>query len=203
VTDQSSGQGYKGLQRAVDAVPSGGRLLVKGTCNGRTVIEKALTIRGLRTPASGEPTLDGNGQGTVLRIGPGAAVIIGELTIRDGQAPTGGGIYNAGSLTLRDVYVRGNRATEFGGGLANGMGATLTLNGSSSVRGNGATIAGGGVYNDEGGTVTLNDRGSIHDNRADKGGGVLNAGTLDGAVCAPKGDANVFDNSPDDCRTAK
>ena len=94
------------------------------------------------------------GRAPCCGIGPGAAVTIGELTIRDGEAPTGGGIYNGGSLTLRDVDVRGNRATEFGGGVANGMGATLTLNGSSSIRGNSATVAGGGVYNDEGGTVS-------------------------------------------------
>jgi hypothetical protein len=50
----------------------------------------------------------------------------------------------------------------------------------------------------------MNDSATITDNAArwSPGGGVWvssDGGTLVGVVCAPKRDANVFGNSPDDC----
>ena len=75
VTDEDTGRTYQGLQNAVNAAAPGGRLIVKGLC-GRVVIEQALTITGVRTPTKGEPTLLGEGEGTVLRVAWGATATV-------------------------------------------------------------------------------------------------------------------------------
>lgn len=83
-----------------------------------------------------------------------------------------------------------------GGGVLNA--GTLTLNGSSTIRGNTTDAWGGGVLN--GGTLTLNGSSAIRANSAELGGGIYDqGGTLVGVVCAPDPGANVADNTPDDC----
>ena len=90
---------------------------------------------------------------------------------------TAGGLYNAGTATLRNSAIQGNASSEDGGGLFNTGTATLI---NSTVRGNLAVDgAGGGILNRN--TLVL--RGSVvRDNTAqgldDGGGGIANWGTL-------------------------
>lgn len=78
--------------------------------------------------------------------------------------------------------------------------ATLTMNDASSIAGNSAPDDGGGGVFNLGGTVRMLGTSSIQGNAAARGGGIhSDGGTEVGIVCAPAPDANVHDNSPDDC----
>jgi len=102
---------------------------------------------GKRTESSGRPILDGDGAGRVVTIGVGRTVSIRGLIVRngvvsgDGPAGSGGGIRNSGTLTLRDVVVRGDRSTN-GGDISTA--GTLVMNGASVVAFNHAAGQNGG-----------------------------------------------------------
>ncbi len=224
VKDLDTGVTKASLQKAVGAASAGDRLRVQGICTGRTKITKRLTIIGIRTAASGAPTLKGPGSGTVLKITKrGVPVTVRNLTIRGGAdgLGAGGGISNLGILTLDDVTVRGNNQST-GGGVWNdgrlilkgntairdntgnwGAGVDnqglLVMKGTSSISANTASTEGGGVYNGDDGTLRMQDSSSIFSNTANVGGGVYlwDTATLVGAVCGLGG--NVHDNTPDDC----
>ncbi len=168
------------LQKAVFRARPGDRLTVKGTCKGTTTIRKDLTIRGIHRPVSGRPTLDGARIGRVVTVKYGVKVIMKNLTILHGTTPGdgrwGAGLYNWGTLVLRDVIVRDNHTTLGGGGGENA--GTLVLYGSSSIRANTAN-SGGGLVNLESSTLVLKDSSSIRGNHATfHSGGVLNWGRL-------------------------
>ena len=82
----------------------------------------------------------------VLVAGSGITVNISGVTIRNGgTGGGGGGIFNAGTVTLTNSTVSGNNAGENGGGIYNGDG-TVTLT-NSTVSGNNAGEDGGGISN--------------------------------------------------------
>ena len=195
------------LQAAVNVASPGDRLTVKGTCHGITTIDRDLRITGIRTATSGQPTLDGDDAGGVVEVRySGLTVTVKTLSIMDGRGTFGGGIVNRGTLVLRDVVGRGNRAGAAGGprrrrrsgerrfprpvrrradhrtnaSKSQGGGVVnygvLTLNDSSSISGDRATSNGGGAYN--GGTLTLNGSATISSNDAYNGAGVDNWRTL-------------------------
>jgi cell division septation protein DedD len=102
-------------------------------------------------------------------------VVISGLTIAYGNASdsdglSGGGINNAGTLTLRNCTVANSDGSTYGGGLVNGTGsATIencTFDGNTSVNGGGITNFGsltinGSTFN--GNTDTNGGGGAIHD----------------------------------------
>jgi len=107
--------------------------------SGPLMIGQSMTIQG---PG---PAISGGGSSTVFYINSGAAVILSNLTITGGNATgangnsgdvngapgQGGGIFNAGTLTLAYCIIRGNSAS---GGLA-------------YYGGIGGDADGGGIYN--------------------------------------------------------
>ncbi len=105
----------------------------------------------------------------------------------------GGGVFNAGDLTLKDTSsISGNEAG-WGGGVYNS--GTLTLEDRPSIRNNKAnSLRGGGVSNY--GTLLMSRDSSISGNY---GCGVVNkvyVGTLIGADYDEKGgDDNIYDNT--------
>jgi nitrous oxidase accessory protein NosD len=111
-------------------------------------------------------------------------------------SPAGGGIMNAGELTLVDSRVAGNASFGEGGGISNSAGATVSLTSSTVARNEAWEGSGGGIWN--GGDLTLHDavvRGN--ETTADEGGGgIFNSGagtvTLDAS-------SSVAGNTPDDC----
>jgi hypothetical protein len=104
----------------------------------------------------------------ILSIGEEGVLGLNRITIRNGDASSGGGIRSAGHLTLNNSTVEGNSAT-FGGGIANH--GVLTLN-HTAVR-DGSAQFGGGIYND-GGSADLN-LSTVTSNTADgNGGGIYN-----------------------------
>jgi len=153
-----------------------------GTYNENLVVSRSVTIQGV---GQGATTIDGSAVDSVFVISPTVVATLADMTITNGQATDGGGIYNEGTLTLNRSTVSGNEATgdfyDYGGGILNDEG-TVTLN-DSTVSGNDAIgdygDYGGGIFNDAG-TVTLNDS-TVSGNDAigdygGYGGGILNDG---------------------------
>ena len=118
---------------------------------GELLITNNLTITG---PGATNLAVSGNNASRVFNINAGVMANVAGLTIRDGKAnaglypggrgDAGGGVYNAGTLTLNDCVITNNTG---------GVGATgLPGNPHGGVGGWGGW--GGGIYN--AGTMTLN-----------------------------------------------
>ena len=91
------------------------------------------------------------------------------------MAKAGGGIYTEGALTLLNSFVRGNSATERGGGIRARVTASLILDNSQVVDNN--ADLGGGIFNN--GPVELRNNSFVSFNEATtSGGGIYNLGTL-------------------------
>ncbi len=134
----------------------------------------------LQNTGGGVTTIDGQGQSTVLKVIAGTTAIVSNMTITGGQAnqgyasASGGGIQNAGTLTLDDSVISGNAAGQAGGGIANTMG-TLTLDG-SVIAGNVASGFGGGGIANNNGLVTLINSVVAGNSSSQRGAGLLNFG---------------------------
>ncbi len=127
-----------------------------------------LTITG---PAS-RLTVSGGGNTEVFVVDPGVTATLAGLTIAHGSAAfDGGGIYNAGTLTLTGSTLSGNSAFE-GGGIFNK--GTLTVT-SSTLTGNTANVEDGGAI-DNSGTLTLTSSTLVSNSSAGIGGGIDNTG---------------------------
>ena len=112
----------------------------------------SVTIAG---PGASSLTISGADAVGVFIVNAGAIVTISGVTIDHGSAVSGGGIFNAGVLTLSDSIVSNcTLGVQLGGGIFNR--GTLTLT-NTTVIGNvvtGAVGLGGGIYNLDG-TLTL------------------------------------------------
>ena len=136
--------------------------------------------------ASGESVLTVNDGVRLTLMGPGG--------IRNGSAYNGGAIYNSGTLTLNEVTLSNNTASNQGGAIYS-SGGTITMSGGSisgntarnsggiflsgstlnltggAISGNTATGNCGGVSASDNSTVTMSG-GSIENNTANNRGGV-------------------------------
>ncbi len=131
---------------------------------GELLITESLAING---PGAGSLSVSGNDASRVMRFSAGTSSLDG-LTITGGNAFSGGGIVNDGTLTVTDAVISGNSATTGGGaGIENN--GTLTVTG-STISGNDAGIGdGGGIRN--AGTLTVSGS-TISGNVAVNGGGI-------------------------------
>lgn len=149
----------KTIARAISYSTLGDSIAVAaGTYKENLSIGFDLTIIGSNALTT---SIDGSNSNTVVGINSsGAHVNISQLTITNGTGLThgGGGIYNAGTLTLNNVTVSGNSSNDsataaagLGGGIYNAGTLTIfnsTLSGNSVTRYRpGATPMGGGIYN--------------------------------------------------------
>jgi hypothetical protein len=126
-------------------------------------------------------TISGLDERRPLFVNAGANVFLDGVRVTHGWAPgDGGGIYNAGTLTLTRSTVSDSRSAT-GAGIYNAQGARLTLI-RSTVSGNAATHNGGGIRNRKGrltlidSTVSGNSGSPDGLNGGGNGGGVLNDG---------------------------
>ena len=106
-------------------------------------------------PGAGVLSVSGDNAYRVFEVGSSTPVTITALTVRDGHAGSGGGIYTAGMLVLSDTLVISNTATNGGGVYVDEGSATLDMS-EGEISGNTATNYGGGVYV-ESGSATLSD----------------------------------------------
>jgi CSLREA domain-containing protein len=161
--------------------------------SGDLRIIKDLTITG---PGAAQLTIDGNNAGRIFDIGGLLTAEISGLTIANGLASDGddtsesdgdkgGGIYNnASDLTLTDVTVKNNTASEMGGGIYNDTYTNptftdVTFDGNIANADDGSESGksgGGGMYNDEYSSPTLSNVTFENNttNNNGKGGGMFN-----------------------------
>jgi len=140
------------------------------------LVSQSVTIN---SPGVGQLAVSGNQASRVLEITSGATATISSLTIENGFVGSngypytyGGGVLNEGTLTVHDITVTGNTATDFGGGIANF--GTLTVSGSTLSHNIDLSFGAGGIFNE--GTVTVSDSSTISFNSARNGGGIYNDG---------------------------
>lgn len=116
-----------------------------GTYYDNVIVDRDLTIRG---EGMGRTFVSGALLGTVFTVLPGRTLHLEDLTVIDGLAPSGGGIYNQGTVVLDRVEVRDCRAFDYwggeGGGIYNRGSARLTVR-NSVIRNNSAARNGGGI----------------------------------------------------------
>ena len=105
---------------------------------------------------------------SVLTIARNGRVALSGLTISDGLANNGGGIYSAGILTIRDCRIDRNRAIRRGGGIFN-LG-TLAIE-SCSISANFAKEGGGGLCNADSAEANINSSLLANNSTSFKGGG--------------------------------
>ena len=202
VSNERTELGSRSLQDGIDAAAPGDMLFVKGTCVGISTITKDLRLKGVSNPVFGDATLDGDALGSVLTVSGPVTVGINGLTISNGSATEGGGIFNwYGTVALGDSVVRGNTAPT-GGGISSRYGAFAandsTVSGNVGISGggifaSGGTFAlansvvtgnsaspgeGGGIFNGSDNTLTLTGSTVAGNEATYDGGGIANTGTF-------------------------
>lgn len=190
VTNVRTGVTYGVLQRASTKAKDGDTLKLRGTCSGLVRIEKDLTVVGVRSRATGVPTVTGHKKTRVLELAYDIKVTLKNLVIRDGRTAelpstpfgAGAGIWAPADLTLINVTLRDNKVTSaagFGGAIwTNPITdvATLTILGKSRLFGNSAPNGGAISF---GGNITVGGTTRIDHNTAGGDGGAIRVmGTL-------------------------
>ena len=118
------------LRNAVAGAASGDTIVFSNRLRGQTItltsgqlsVNVNLSIVGLDAD---QLTVSGNGSSRVFAIAGGTTVSISKLTIANGQADQGGGLDNAGALTLSQCVVSSDKAVAdaaapgLGGGVSN------------------------------------------------------------------------------------
>jgi hypothetical protein len=137
-----------------------------------------LTIGGLTQKGI---TISGNNAVRVMIVNNGATLTLHNLTITGGNGSlfNGGGIFNAGTLTVKNSTFSGNRAAgfvAFGGGIYN-IGTLNVMNSTFSNNAADFQGRGGAIYNSGSGTLDVVDS-TFSGNRADVGGGISNSGAM-------------------------
>ena len=173
----------QGIGKDLIVVPAGRYRLTLGPAgdnvgqHGDLDITDDVVIRGA---GIGRTVIDADGLDRVFDVDTafgGISVLLRDLTITGGSADgsSGGGIWNNGNLTLRNVEVRGNESLDAviggGGGIWNNDGATVTVVDSRIV--NNRTTGsgtGGGLRNRATATVI---RTLVQGNRSRDGGGIM------------------------------
>ncbi len=159
-------------------------------------IGNAGSLKVLNSTISANRVPEGSGGG-VTATGGGIFIYrsgtaeISASTVTGNKATRGGGIYNAGTLFLKNSTVSGNTAQTHGGGIAN-IGTTLIS--FSTITGNEAALAGPGLPQEE-------DRvgGGIYNSAAVDLmglGGTILANNKDQSAAGTKSSANCFSIHP-------
>ncbi len=182
VADKSDDPNDTGsLRYAVTNAPSGSIIAFASNVTGTITLNPnngplpILTNLDIEGPGAGSLTISGDNAIEVFDVSPGVTATIAGLTIADGKSDSnGGGIDNAGTLTVTNCTLSGNSAPQ-GGGILSEPGGTLTVT-NSTLSGNSADYFGGGILNYEG-TLTLTNS-TLSGNSAGEGGGIDNAGAL-------------------------
>jgi hypothetical protein len=196
---------HSSVQAAVESANEGATIQVcPGTYGTNAdiladVIER-VTIVGAGS-GNGGTVLDGQQRDSVILVRRGTHLELRRLTVTGGMAEYGGGISNARStITLEDVHVTGNHASN-GGGIGSDGNATLI---NSRVTDNSADV-GGGIYNGgvSSGTLILT-RGSLVTGNAGHQGSNPDGFTA-GGIHNSSGTVTIIDgsrvtgNTPFDC----
>ena len=135
-----------------------------------------LTVNGA---GAADTIVDGGRLDRLFDVDPantGVSVQMSGLTVRHGDADSGGGggiLSGVGNVSLTNVTISFNSGGLFGGGIYSRDGVMSISD--STIRGNGANN-GGGIYS--GGELTITDVTVGDNNSSSKGGGIYNSGVL-------------------------
>jgi hypothetical protein len=141
---------------------------------GLPVVAKRVHIRGHGSVIERDTALACPGAGAfrILEVAMSGDLTLERVVVRNGCAPSGGGMRNAGRLLLRRGGIEHSMAhAGNGGGLSNAGGAASLVE--SHISDNTATGAGGGIHH-AGDVPLVLDRSSVARNTADNGGGIEN-----------------------------
>jgi uncharacterized repeat protein (TIGR01451 family) len=94
----------------------------------------------------------------IFNVDPGVSATIIGLTISNGSAASGGGIFNLGTLVVEDAVVSGNSAANVGGGIAND---TFPPSGSPSLTVINSTISSNTCNNAQGAAGIDSEAGTV------------------------------------------
>jgi hypothetical protein len=141
-------------------------------------------------------TIDGQNKVRVFEVASGAELTLNNLTVANGSAILGGGIFNGGTLTVSNSTISGNSASNNAGGIFNGGALTVS---NSTISGNSASNNAGGIGN--GGVLTVSNS-TISGNSASANGGGISSftdltvsnSTISGNSAAGEGDG-ILNNS--------
>ncbi len=229
VVDNAADAGVGSLRQAIVDVCPGGTVAFSGDTSitlssGQLDIDKRLTIDG----GNHAVTISGNNVTRVFNVKASGVVTLSHLSIVSGKVDSsGGGIHNAGALTVQDCVLSDNVSAENGGGIFNGIGGVLTVQNSvlsanragaggggignrgaltlqgSTLSGNSARY-GGGIFNSDGGQMTIYNS-TLSGNAAtgtssDNGGGAIDQWASSGDVSATIINSTIVNNRP--CTTA-
>ncbi len=156
------------IQEAIDDAVSGDVICVQPGTYMETIDFKGKEVSVVGVEGPERTIVDGGGEGPVVTLesGEGAGAVLEGITIRNGHAYQGGGLFlQATSPTLADLVVSSNRADRDGGGVYMGDRAA-PLVADLRVLQNGAAGKGGGLYLDscspviDGIEVTANEAGT-------------------------------------------
>lgn len=142
-------------------------------------IASASTAGKLTIDGSGQTiTISGNNSVRVFSVNLGANLTLKNLTIANGSAASGGGIDNAGTVTIQNSTLSGNSANSTGGagGAILHQVGTLTIT-NSTISGNSSHHAGGGIAIAGGATATITNSTISGNSAANFGGGINNSGS--------------------------
>ena len=191
VADANGQPGADGIEFSLDFSTPQTIVLQGGTLS----ITDSVEIRG---PGPAKLTLLGNGSARMLAVGPGATVLLDGLTIANGRATSGGGIANAGTLTVSNLTITRNVATNDGGGISNTGVLTVV---DSTISHNFSDDSAGGIFNRLGGVLTL--QGSTLLGNVVTGGGGGGLATFGTATIVNSTvSGNLADNVPGGIATA-
>ncbi|MBI3151019.1 MAG: HYR domain-containing protein [Chloroflexi bacterium] len=178
--------GAGSLRQAINDVDAGGTITFNSSLSGSTItissvfnISKNMTIDG--AALASQVTLNGGGTQRVFYVNAGSTLTLKNVTVANGYADYGGGIFlnGSGSLVVENGLFTGNTANGgYGGAIASYFvsGNTVTIN-NSTFSGNNASI-GGAAFADNGGTVTITGSTFTGNNSGSLGGAIFNAGSL-------------------------
>ena len=193
----------KTIGHAISLAASGDSIIVAPATYHETItIAISLNVIG-----SGARTtiIDGQAAGSVIAISSPAQVTLANITVRNGLASFGAGIYNEGRLTINSSTVTGNNANvrgnrvisccSYGGGIYNGTNGTLTINNSTisanragggpwicgglvPCQGSGGGIANVGQLRINNSTISGNSAFGLQASTNGRGGGIFNGGGM-------------------------
>src|SRR5262249_35108713 len=109
------------LRDAIGAAISGSDTIQFVTgLNGVILLTQGQLLLTVRVTISGPGTnviaVDGNATSRVFQVNGGVTAAFSGITIQNGNATVGGGIYNFGTLMLTNCVLTGNNAAIVGGG---------------------------------------------------------------------------------------
>jgi uncharacterized repeat protein (TIGR01451 family) len=179
VVTNGNDQGVGSLRHALVNLCDGGEITFAGDTtiylDSVLALGKSVTIdgRGHAVTVSGDSGNNGSRNVQPFNISASGVVTLSNLSVVSGTATLGGGIYNAGALTLDALTLQDHIAGDNGGAIYNA--GRLTVQNSTFVNNN--SRRGGGLYNVSGYTATVSNS-TFANNITQEGGGIHNRGLL-------------------------